>query len=92
MTGTFDKSAKIQLLSHGALIAIFIIFLTSSIIPGINANSNEIKINTQKIEEIKLTMAEFNIEELDNKLSTIDTKLGKIILGMCGEFGGKYCE
>ena len=89
---TFEKSAKIQLLSQTAIISIFVFMLATFVIPGISANSNEINVNAQNIENIKLNIAEFDIEEIDEKLNAIDIKLNKIVLGMCGEFGGKYCD
>ena len=88
----FEKSAKIQLLSQTAIISIFVFMLATFVIPGINANSIEINVNAQSIEDIKLNIAEVDIEEIDEKLDAIDIKLNKIVLGMCGEFGGKYCE
>jgi len=87
-----EKSTKIQLLSQTALILLFTFMLVTFVIPAINENSSEIKVNSQDIENIKLTIAVIDIEELDEKLDAIDEKLEKIILGMCGEFGGKYCE
>jgi len=88
----FEKSAKIQLLSQTAIITIFVFMLATFVIPGINANSVEINQNAQSIENIKLNIAQIGVEEIDEKLDAIDIKLSKIVLGMCGEFGGKYCE
>lgn len=87
-----EKSTKIQLLSQTAIITIFIFMLATFVIPGINANSVEINQNAQGIEDIKLNIAKIGIEEIDKKLDAINIKLSKIVLGMCGEFGGKYCE
>jgi len=87
-----EKSTKIQLLSQTALIMLFTFMLVTFIIPEINENKSEIKINSQDIGKIRLVIAEIDIEELDDKLDKIDRKLDKIILGLCGEFGGRYCE
>jgi len=87
-----ERSTKIQLLSQTALITIFIFILVTFVIPEINVNSVEINENAQDIQSIKLNIAQIGIEDIDEKLNAIDIKLNKIILGMCGEFGGKYCE
>ena len=88
----FEKSAKIQLLSQTAIISIFVFMLATFVIPEINENSNEINQNAKGIEDIKLNIAEIDIEDFDEKLDAIDIKLNKIVLGMCGEFRGKYCD
>lgn len=87
-----EKNTKIQLLSHSAIITIFIFMLATFVTPAINANNIEINENAQNIEGIKLNIAEIGIDNVDEKLDAIDIKLNKIILGMCGEFGGKYCD
>lgn len=87
-----ERTTKIQLLSQTALITIFIFMLVAFVIPEIDTNRSEIKINSHDIYNIKLVIAEIDIKELNEKLYTIDIKLDKIILGLCGEFGGKYCE
>ncbi len=87
----FEKSAKMQL-SATVIIGFFTFTLIAFIIPGIDANSTEIKLNSQDIENVKLSIAEIDIEDIDEKLDAIDIKLNKIVLGMCGEFGGKYCD
>lgn len=88
----FEKSVKIQLLSQTVIFTIFIFMLSTFVTPAINANSNEINQNAQNIEGIKLNIAEMDIGDVDEKLDAIHVKLNKIILGMCGEFGGKYCD
>jgi len=87
-----EKATKINVLSQSAVITIFIFMLVTFVIPEINANRDEIKVNSQEMEDVRLVIAEIDIEELDETLDSIDIKLGKIILGLCGEFGGKYCE
>lgn len=87
-----EKATKIQLLSQATIIGMFTFMLVTFIIPETNANNMEIKINSQDIENVKLTIAETDIEKFDEKLDLMNIKLSKIILGMCGEFGGKYCE
>lgn len=85
MTDLFDKSSKIQLLSQATIIGIFTFMLITFVIPAINANSED-------IEEIKISVMKMDVAGFDEKLNNIDVKLDKIVLGMCGEFGGKYCE
>lgn len=80
-----DKSSKIQLLSQATVLGIFTFMLITFVIPGINANSGN-------IDEIKINVLKIDVEEFDEKLDNINEKLDKIVLGMCGEFGGKYCE
>jgi len=87
-----DRSSKIQLLSQGTLIAIFTFILVIFVIPGINANSDEIDVNKKEIYELNSQLNKIDIEEIDATLKIIDQKLDKIVLAMCGEFGGKYCE
>ncbi len=87
-----EKATKINVLSQTAVITIFIFMLVTFVIPEINANRDEIKVNSQDIGDMRLVITEMDIEELDEKLDTIDLKLDKIILALCGEFGGKYCE
>ena len=88
----FEKSIKIQLLSQTVIITIFVFMLSTFVTPAINANSDEINQNVQDIHNIKLNIAEIDIEDIDEKLDAINIKLNKIVLGMCGEFGGKYCD
>jgi len=92
LTVTFDKSSKIQLLSQAALISIFTFILVSFVIPQITANHEDITQNTNDIKNVQVELAKINMEKVDDKLRMIDEKLDKIVLGMCGEFGGKYCE
>lgn len=87
-----EKSTKIHILSQSAIITIFTFMLISFVIPSINSNSDDIKENSNDINEIKIVMADLDIDEIDGQLEKINSKLDKIVLGMCGEFGGKYCE
>jgi len=90
LPASFDRSSKIQLLSQAALIGIFTFILTSFVIPAINANSEDIDELEKDVQKINIKITDF--EDVDKKLNEMDTKLDKIVLGMCGEFGGKHCD
>ncbi len=87
-----EKSTRINVLSQASLLGVFTLFLVTFIIPDIESNSQGIERNGNDIQEIKMVIAEIDIEDIDKHLEKINLKLDKIVLGMCGEFGGKYCE